>query len=135
LEGVQIGISAADVDIQQVADNVTDAANSFDKFAGCLLSILASSRTLILCHIGRLFKILLGFAQVISTLAINLPTVPWPTELTNLWDAIGAFANLDIFGAVSFDCISAGFTFFDTFKVLHAPSCYLYPSPTYRLHR
>jgi hypothetical protein len=65
----------------------------------------------------RLCKLLLGFGQVISTLAINLPTVPWPAALTNLWDAIGTVANLDLFGAVSFDCISNGFTFYDTFKV------------------
>ena len=62
-----------------------------------------------------LVKILLGFFQVISTLAVNLPAVPWPSALTSAWSAIGVIANIDLFDGLSVDCASSSFTFYDTF--------------------
>ena len=43
--------------------------------------------------------------------------MPWPISLTGLWDALDVVANLDVFNAISFDCISSGITFYDTFLI------------------
>ena len=64
-----------------------------------------------------LLKILLGFMQVVSTLTVNLPTVPWPSVLTSIWDAVGVVANIDIFEGLNMDCLLSGFNFYSNFVV------------------
>jgi hypothetical protein len=64
-----------------------------------------------------LSKILFGFMQVVSTLAVTLPSVPWPTELTEVWKAVGLLANIDFLKGINMDCITSSFTFLDTFTV------------------
>ena len=64
-----------------------------------------------------LLKILLGFMQVVSTLTVNLPTVPWPSVLTSIWDAVGVVANVDIFEGLNMDCLLSGFIFYSNFVV------------------
>lgn len=45
----------------------------------------------------NLFKIVFGFAQVVSTLTVNLPTVPWPDAVVSAWDSMGV-VNFDVLG-------------------------------------
>ena len=65
-------------------------------------------------QVTNLGKIVLGYVQVISTLAVNLPSVPWPGELTSAWEAV-AVVNIDVFGAFSIDCFAAEVNFTHTF--------------------
>jgi len=74
------------------------STDSFEKFAG-------------------LAKVVIGFMQIVSTLATNFPAVPWPDGLTSIWDFLSFLSNVDIFGALSMDCISSSFTFYDTFLI------------------
>ena len=99
--GGSIGNSLPSVDID-VASVGNTAQEAWDGFMG-------------------LFKILFGFLQVVSTLAINLPTVEWPASLTGLWDAVGVVANIDLMGGLAVDCIDTSWTFYQTF---HATVAY-----------
>jgi len=64
-----------------------------------------------------LFKILLGFMQIISTMAVNLPEVPWPDSLTVTWSMLGVIANIDLFEGIAVDCVTSSYTFYDTFLI------------------
>jgi len=72
------------------------------------LAGVSSGVELILGSFQGLFKILFGFCQVVSTLAMNLPSVPWPISLTGVWDAVGVVANVDLLGGLSAECIDTG---------------------------
>jgi len=63
-----------------------------------------------------LFKILYGFLQVVSTLGVTLPSVPWPDALENIWEALSV-VNLDALNMFSVDCISAEYTFYNKFSM------------------
>jgi len=56
----------------------------------------------------------LGFTQIVSMLTVNLPSVPWPGALSGVWGAL-AIVNLDVFSALSVDCISSSYDFRDIF--------------------
>jgi hypothetical protein len=62
-----------------------------------------------------LFKIVFGFAQVVSTLTINLPSIEWPNSLTEVWDSL-AVANIDLFSALTVECLAADWSFYSTFQ-------------------
>ena len=62
----------------------------------------------------NLFKIAFGFCQVVSTLTVNLPTVPWPGLLISAWDSMSV-VNFDVLGALSLDCVSSDVDFYATF--------------------
>ena len=64
-----------------------------------------------------LFKIFLGFGQIISTLSVNLPAVPWPSFLITVWNGIGVVTNIDLLSAISVDCVTSTWDFFDHFIV------------------
>jgi len=64
-----------------------------------------------------LFKIVLGFMQIISTMAVNLPEVPWPDSLTVTWSMLGVVANIDLFEGIAVDCVTSTYTFYDTFLI------------------
>ena len=53
----------------------------------------------------NLLKIAIGFLQVVSTLSVNLPSVPWPSALMASWD-IFSIVNVDFLGALSIDCVA-----------------------------
>ena len=72
-------------------------------------------------QVTGLFKIVFGYLQVVSTLAVNLPSVPWPSELSGIWDAV-AVVNIDLFSAFSVDCFASDIDFTHTFM-----STILYP--------
>jgi len=61
-----------------------------------------------------LLKIVLGFAQIFSTFTFSF-TVPWPDAFRLQCDLFSTFVNFDIWRQLSFDCVSAEYTFFSTF--------------------
>lgn len=65
-------------------------------------------------QVTSLGKIALGYVQVVSTLAVNLPSVPWPGALTGAWEAV-AVVNIDVFSAFSVDCFASDIDFTHTF--------------------
>lgn len=47
-------------------------------------------------NLGGKMKIILSFYQVISTVDMNMPSVPWPVSLTGIWNAVGVVVNLEV---------------------------------------
>jgi len=64
---------------------------------------------------NSLGKILAGFGQVLSSMADNLSTVPFPEPLIRM---MGAFSmlNFDIFEGIAPECIVASFTYYDVYS-------------------
>jgi len=65
-------------------------------------------------NLTGLFKILFGFAQIVSTLTVNLPSIEWPAALVNIWDAMN-IVNLDLFNSLTIECMATDLNFYNTF--------------------
>jgi len=98
-------------DLNQRADDIAIIARQF--------SLIYARRKLADAgdRVEGLFKIILGFSQIISTLGVNLPTVPWPAFLTSVWHSIGMLANINLLQAVSVDCVTSSWTFYGSFII------------------
>jgi len=64
-----------------------------------------------LSSFGGLGKILIGYSQIMSCMDVNF-SVPWPTAFIS-WLSGLAVLNLDVFQAISVDCMHSDYTFYD----------------------
>ena len=60
-----------------------------------------------------MLKITIGFGQIVGSFDASFD-VEWPAALIKWYGAI-AVLNLDMFQAMSVDCMSSSYTFYDTF--------------------
>jgi hypothetical protein len=63
---------------------------------------------------NSLGKILAGFGQVLSSMADNLSTVPFPEPLIRMMGAL-SMLNFDVFEGIAPECIAASFTYYDVY--------------------
>merc|ERR1712166_874395 len=93
--------TAAVGDSSLITDNVAADADKmftdvFDSNGAGLPSIPCIDIGM-LSFLQDIFKVLLGYMQVISSLSFNFTFVPWPDCVTDTWDAVGVVASFDFF--------------------------------------